>query len=457
MRDFSPQVTALAILLILGASAYAITDPAAGLPQALVGGMCGVALLVAYVRVAPSASPRLTQLIVAAVLIRIAAALVLHFVPQVEAAFAPDASGYDRGAKDLANFWGDSVPGQDYALHRKSVAYYLLVAVQYFVLGYSPLLPKVTNALLGALAVWYTFRIATALDGEETGWRAASLVAFFPSLILWSALNLRDALATLLILVMVWHTICLKQRFDLRSGLTLLGALILAGYVRDYIFPLMGAAVVAGILLTDIRSAPRNLMAVAMVGALVFLVYKDAGFGQRFVEQTNLEQLDTIRKGGAIGARTAYLTDVDISTPQGLLLFIPLGVMYFLLSPFPWQIGGLAHLMPMPEMLYWYFLVPMVFAGGRSLLRRHFSAAVVVLLSIVVLTMGYGVGSTNAGTAYRHRGQLMPLILCFAAAGMTLRARRKQQRQTQWVTAIPGEPVVSRAPRSGAGPQRTLR
>jgi hypothetical protein len=208
-------------------------------------------------------------------------------------------------------------------------------------------------------------------------------------------------------------------------------ATVLVGLVRDYMFPLVGGSVVLSLLLTDVRSAPRNVLAFGALAVVLFITYQQARFGSRFVEGLTLEELDALRRGGAMGAQTAYLTGLDISTPLGLLSFLPLGLAYFLLSPFPWQIGSARHLLPMPEMLFYYCLIPFVLLGAGAAFRRRFSVAVVLLVTLALTTLGYGVGSTNVGTAYRHRGQVMPMLLCFAAAGIAVRDERRRAREAR--------------------------
>ena len=440
MRDLAGTCL-IAVFVTLVAGMYGLTQPDVGLAQGLIIAPLELGLLVILVRMSPGGSQPIAWLVATAALLRIAAAVVFQYLPEVERIFALDAAVYDAGGQEWANHWkgySDSVAS------RFAMPYYRLVGVHYFILGHAVVVPKITNAILGAATVFYTYRIGIFLAGEEAGWRAARLVTFFPSLILWSAMGIRDALAILAIVAVVWHTISLKLRFTLPSAVMLLAALMMIGTLREYMFPLMGCAVVLGIFLTDLRSAPRNLIAVAILACLLLLIYRQTSIGEKFVSQASLADIQRMRDGGAIGARTAYMTDVDISTPQGALLFLPLGIAYFLFSPFPWQIGGIRHLLPLPEMLYWYSLIPVIFFAMRRLLKDNFQVAIVVLVSTIVLTVSYGLGSSNVGTAYRHRGQVMPLLLAVAAAGLTLqenerrRLRQSQERAPQFGGTFPG-------------------
>jgi hypothetical protein len=48
-----------------------------------------------------------------------------------------------------------------------------------------------------------------------------------------------------------------------------------------------------------------------------------------------------------------------------------------------------------------------------------------ILMLTAGLTFGYALGEGNAGTAYRHRAQLLSFYLMFAAVGMELGKSRQ--------------------------------
>jgi hypothetical protein len=58
-----------------------------------------------------------------------------------------------------------------------------------------------------------------------------------------------------------------------------------------------------------------------------------------------------------------------------------------------------------------------MFRGLKYLLRERLSISLSVVLLSAGLTFGYALGSGNSGTAYRHRAQMLPCYLLFAAIG----------------------------------------
>jgi hypothetical protein len=103
-----------------------------------------------------------------------------------------------------------------------------------------------------------------------------------------------------------------------------------------------------------------------------------------------------------------------------------MGLAFFLFSPFPWQIGSALSAMTLPEQLVWYALMPMVVTGGRHLLRERLHAFGPIMVFLALTTSVYALVEGNAGTAYRHRAQVLLFFLVLASVGLALRALRRR-------------------------------
>ena len=89
------------------------------------------------------------------------------------------------------------------------------------------------------------------------------------------------------------------------------------------------------------------------------------------------------------------------------------------------MITGVRQLLALPEMLFFYSLLPGIVRGVHFLIKDRLSHALMVLLITAGLTFGYALGEGNAGTAYRHRAQVISFYLIFAAVGIEERTRRR--------------------------------
>ena len=120
----------------------------------------------------------------------------------------------------------------------------------------------------------------------------------------------------------------------------------------------------------------------------------------------SLEGLSQTRQEMATGG-SAFHARVDVSTPGKALAFLPIGVAYFLFSPFPWEITSVLKLFSLPEMILIYVLTPAAVRGIAHCARDRFRDCFQVLLLTGLLTVSYSLGEGNVGTLYRHRAMVI--------------------------------------------------
>ena len=365
----------------------------------------------------PEASRVLRRLLVWAFLVRVAVGVFVAGL-NLDDLFAPDHRTYHYFADWLARYWaGDTLAYPWKLLDKGPKAYYYIVAAVYYALGSAEFLPKALNVALGTMSVALCFEIALGLDaGERAALRAARFTAYFPSLVLWSTLNIRDSWVVFLILLICRETIGLLEGVRLWPLVRLIASILLVSQFRDYILLPVTVPAALCFLVRGRAHLGRNLAVGFLVAAAV--IYTDRAFGSARLRSVDLETFQEIRRGTAEGA-SQFDPNADISTPTKALVFLPKGLAYFLLAPFPWQLAGLRQALTLPEMLFLYSLVPSIVRGIIRLARDHGPPALLVLLVSAGLTMGYALGQANTGTAYRHRAQVLPFFLIYAAVGAT--------------------------------------
>ena len=369
-----------------------------------------------------SAAAPWRQLFLLALGLRMALAVLLHLFVSEEL-FAPDQATYDFFSGWLARYWsGETYVFPPKLLNPGPKAYYYVLGTIYWALGEWSLLPKLLNALVGALSVPLTYEVALSISGRpEVAHRSALWAATFPSLVLWSSLNIRDAWIVLLIVFICREALRLQEGFSALGAMKLGAAVLVLGQFRDYIL----FAVTLPILLSFLIKGRAHLVRNAVLGMLVAcaLIYADRAAGQgRRLRFVDLEALQEMRHYTSIGG-SRYQETVDISTPGRALAFLPKGLAFFLFAPYPWTIRNVRQAVTLPEMLFFYALVPSILRGARDLLRARAPGALMLMLITLSLTLGYALGEANAGAAYRHRAQVLVFLLIFAAAGWEARRR----------------------------------
>jgi len=388
-------------------------------------------------------------LVLAALALRVAALVVVHFVVGARL-FAPDAASYAYQGGVIADFWAGAGPPPEFELGSQIVYPYLNAAFAYL-LGDPTFGAVVLNLFAGIWTALLIFAVGRELTDVRVAKVAAVLTAVFPSLVLWSVLNVRDALTMFGVAALVYFGLRVYQR---QRPIDLLaigaGVLFLAG-LRDY----MGFLVLAGLVLGAVAVIRRGRVGTTLAGGTVLVLVlvfgmEQLGLFQRVVVENPLEAVGELRRGltrdfrgGEAGS--AFATGVEVNTVGDALRFLPVGLAFFLFAPFPWAVSGVLQTLTLPEVLIWYALTPFTVLGFVKATDRGRRTILVVAAVLLLVVASYALVEGNFGTAYRHRAQVMPLFFLFTALGIVevwkrWRARRKAAatRRRQARSALSG-------------------
>jgi len=381
---------------------------------------------------------RLGRLVLAAVFVRVAVLVVVHFVLAPEF-FAPDVLTFEGQGRRLAAFWRGTGPDPELSVGTQ-VIYPYLNGVFAYLLGDPTFGVVVVNLFAGVWTVLLTFAIGREMVEESLAWIAAILVAFFPSLVLWSVLNVRDSLTTFAVVGTIYLALRVYRSPRLPELLGVgLGIALLVG-LRDY----MGFLVLLGLIVSAFVMLRPGRVGISLALGTVFTLLLVFGMGQlglfeRVATDSPLQRAQQLRTGlqqdfGGGAAGSVFGTGYDTGTPSGALRFLPVGLTYFLFAPFPWTVDSVLQLLTLPEVLVWYGLVPFTLVGLWMAPRLGGVRIYLAVAVLAVVVTSYALVEGNVGTAYRHRAQVMPLFFIFTAAGMARfwkRWRRRKERRAE--------------------------
>ncbi len=379
----------------------------------------------------------------AGALLRVALALTLRFTG-FNNVIAPDEyTFHDHGTWFAMWLEGEAPTPFAYRFQEHSqVGYFAVVGVLYGVFGPIQIVPVLVNCIVGALCARPAFAIAARMGGRPAARTAALLVTFFPSLVLWSSLLVREAFVLFAILWSARLAQSLLQRFRPATLLGLFACLAGLATLRAYVFLVLVGAILLAYLMAAIRSPARALATGLVCGAGILMLVKGAGLAQDFLAEASLQNLALRRQYNALGGPGGIgLEGHDLSTPMGALTYLPIGLSYFLLAPFPWESGG-RQMFALPEVLVWYVCIPFVVTGTIYALRHRRRAALVPLLMALLLTILYALVEGNVGIIFRHRAQGLGTPLRCAAGA---RARRRA-RPRRAAAAIARDAAARRSP-----------
>lgn len=358
--------------------------------------------------------------IVLAFVARAALAILDQISPFVPPLYTLDAQGYDEEAWDLATAWrsGDLVLSANPSVNVRTYVYYN--AIVYVFVGHSLLTVRIINALLAALSIGYITLTAREIAGRRSAAFVALFVAFSPSHIFWTSHNFREAWIYYFVARGAYASVHWLKYGNVRAWLATLFFSLLAGLGRFLAGILMFGA---WTLVTLFGSAHRlrRLVAAAVAGvavALVGVAWSGGRLTFGFLDLTNLTEL---RQGLAVGG-TAYYPELVYASWTDLLRFLPVGVLYFLFAPFPWQAESAFQLAAVVENLILYLVVALGcvrLLALRAVTRGALWLWVFLLLGIPLFAVVEG----NVGTAFRHKMQFLPYLLMLLSAAWRLPKR----------------------------------
>ena len=338
--------------------------------------------------------------------------------------FGPDALHYDKAAWSLATDWRE---GNASIVASGVAGYVFFVGAIYSVFGHTPIGVKIVNGFLATLTVVFVYLIAREIYGKKVARATSLLAAFFPSLILWSALMLKDSLAGFLIIVIIWSTIKLHRQFLTRYVVVLVAGLAYLTQIRSYLVPCIAVIVLSSFILRPGRGAIRNIFTAAILAVIFAAIWKYMP-SRRGIISMDLVLVNSVRSGFAVGG-SEFLGDVRFNSYTAALKFLPTGLLYFFFGPFPWQVRGVRQMITIPEMTMWYCLMPLMVYGVLYTVRSHAKEAYIIVVYVAVLTLAYIFGITNMGALYRFRAQILVFYLIFAAIGITRLRERSAARR----------------------------
>jgi len=148
----------------------------------------------------------------------------------------------------------------------------------------------------------------------------------------------------------------------------------------------------------------------------------------QFEQYGNLKQLQINRLDAATRSESGFGKDVDVSTTSGALSAIPMGLLYLLFAPFPWDIGSLRQNLTLPEMAVWWASFPMLVLGLWFSIKYRIRQISPILIFTSMLSLAYSVFQGNIGSAYRQRAQLLVFYFIFVAVGFILVKEKREEK-----------------------------
>jgi hypothetical protein len=334
--------------------------------------------------------------------------------------------GGDKYYQSVANQFVQSGEGSGWGM------VYVVGAV-YGIVGRNMLAVQLMNAVFGAATAVVIYLCAQHVFQNSRVARIAGIsVAFYPSLVLWSAQGLKDGPIVFCLSLAILATLKLGEKLTAKYILVLVAVLLALVALRFYVFYMICVAIagafVIGMQRVSATSFARQFSAIVLLGVALTYVGVTRSASVQFERYGNMGQLQRSRNDLA-RSESGFGRDVDVSTTSGAISTIPLGIIYLLFAPFPWQITSLRQSLTLPEMVIWWASFPLLVLGFWFAIKYRLRMISPILIFTVMLTLAYSVFQGNVGTAYRQRAQLLVFYFIFVAVGFVLMKEKREERK----------------------------
>lgn len=380
-------------------------------------GFAGLTLVACFTLLCSLRWPSLAAPFLAAFLLRALAALVnIYVVPLPDS--TTDAISFEHHAWE----WAQGGVGEAVSHFTGPSSYFIswLLSVLYALTDRSLLLAQSVSLLFGIATVVLGARLAQALWGQRAAVKAVWLLAIFPSLVLYSALVMREAYIWFFVMVALYGVALWMKEDRLRYfGWALFG---FAGATFFHGAMVLGALIF--LLYVALRAIRRSLLALRRMRVHPLSIFLFAGLLSLLfaygISDFSLPKIGNVRdlsfeqvihavksrtrgSGGEAGAAFPSWT-----TPNNALEVFttaPLRMAYFTFSPFPWDVRKPAHLIGMFDGLFYLLLFYVLWQNRRAVWANRAARAVLFIILSYILIFSFGAG--NFGAGLRHRAKFI--------------------------------------------------
>lgn len=308
------------------------------------------------------------------------------------------------------------------------------------VFGLSKLFGQYINVIISIFSIYVLFLIMKKIDISYKYKKLAILiVALIPNYAIISSLLLRESMLiaclaiSLYFFVKWWYSRGIINPI-LSILFTLFATMLHSGVV---VFSL-GLAVI--FIVSEVVRNRREifllrfrsifLVCLVFVVGIVIIIGPGAKYLNYFSNITSTE--DVINKSAAyIDGESAYNANiVEDNSLKGLIVNSPMRMLYFILSPMPWDWRGINDAIAFVfSGLFYAYTIIVSFRAIRDINNKNRSL-ILSLFIIAFLTMCmFGWGVSNAGTALRHRDKFIILYaLMLVVAKDSLNDKKKRYK-----------------------------
>jgi hypothetical protein len=304
--------------------------------------------------------------------------------------------------------------------------YTLLLGFFYFTFGKAPLVGFILNTFFFSLTAFNVYRIGSLCFDQKSGMTASLIFLMLPYSVLHSTYLYRDPVINYF-LSEIFYIMLLVTRGERMHALLWLWTgfvFLYTGVLRRENLVILSAIITFLILRKALSK--KNLFTPVVITILLLLLLGTSLFIFEYSQSWLLKNFSSLVTVEAIsqrmenleGANSAYLVNEKITSFGDVIKYAPIRAIYFLFSPFPWDIFKKSQYISFLEAVVIGFILLFLPKALWKIKKENPTFFYAVAIYLVVGIIGSGLIQSNSAGAQRHRTQFTFLIVAIAVPYM---------------------------------------
>ena len=305
-------------------------------------------------------------------------------------------------------------------------AYFIsfMIAIPYSLVGRSILLAQSLSILFGIGSVFLGWLLAKKLWNNPTAIKVGWSIALFPSLVSYSVLTMREVYISFFLLLAMYGVVNWVRFNSFKSIF-----LVFIGFIGATFFhgaSIIGLLIFLFIITLESFKKTFRLLINSRINLkiLMIIIFSSFVLGLYLTNKIKLPYLQTFShsinpsfltetinlkvKGGS-----AYPKWLKIDSDIELVYKIPIRSVYFIFSPFPWDVKKPHHIIGLLDSFLYMTLFYLIFHNRKAIWKDPALRIILIILLSYIIVHGVGVG--NFGSGIRHRSKFVIGFILLAA------------------------------------------
>lgn len=334
-----------------------------------------------------------------------------------------DATLYERYAWELSQKGFESI-FDHYPYDNTSYFIGWILAFFYSLIDRSIIMGQSISLFFGMCSVVLGIFIASKIWSEKISIKVGWIIALYPTLVLYSSLILREAYIWFFLLVAIYGIVSWINDKKIKSIIvTLIG---FAGATLYHGGMIIGALVFLTIIVfISLKESIIKLSNLKIsISAILILAFSLISINQVALISKSIPKIKSIntlldpevviRQISQRNINRAAFPEWTIPKSELELLYkSPLRIIYFMFSPFPWDVKKTSHLFGLFDGLFHVVLLIFLIKNFRKIWdNKAFRIILFILLAYYAL---FGISTGNFGTGLRHRTKFIIILILMVA------------------------------------------